>query len=108
MSGPGHASGAAGASVPAPSGRAESLAVAADYLTDAVGGLEGAARVLDRAGVLGAADKAQALCARATDLHAEVRGAARAAHRAERPEVYDEAGRWIGNHDKHDNGKEQD
>lgn len=46
--------------------RAESLAAATDYLFRAVFALDGAARVLDGAGVLGAADQARG-------LHAEVR-----------------------------------
>lgn len=76
--------------------RAESLAAAADNLFNAVNGLESAARTLDRAGVLGAADQALALHDRATDLHREIRSAAQIAHRAERPEFYDETGRWVG------------
>lgn len=69
--------------------RAEALAVAADYLFSAVTGLEGAARVLDAAGVLGAADQAESLHERTSDLHREIRTASRVAHRAERPELYD-------------------
>jgi hypothetical protein len=41
--------------------RAESLAAATDYLFQAVFALDGAARVLDGAGVLGAADQARGL-----------------------------------------------
>jgi hypothetical protein len=79
--------------------RAESLAAAADNLFNAVNGLESAARTLDRAGVLGAADQALALHDRTTDLHREIRSAAQTAHRAERPEFYDESGRWVGRQD---------
>lgn len=76
--------------------RAESLAVATDYLSDAVNGLDGAARTLDRAGVLGASDQAQRLHDGAKGLHTEISRAASVAHRAERPELYDSDGRWIG------------
>lgn len=76
--------------------RAQSLAAAADYLYEAVRGLDGAARTLDRAGVLGASDQAQGLHDRATSLHTEIRLAASVAHRAERPEFYDESGQWVG------------
>ena len=74
--------------------RAEALSVAADYLFSAVNGLEGAARVLDGAGVLGAADQAEGLHDRTEVLHSEIRTAARVAHRAERPELYDEPRPW--------------
>ena len=79
--------------------RAESLASAADHLFAAVTGLDGAARTLDRAGVLGAADQAQKLHDGAESLHTEISLAASVAHRAERPEFYDESGRWIGRTD---------
>jgi hypothetical protein len=80
--------------------RAESLANAAAYLSEAVRGLDGAARTLDRAGVLGASDQAQRLHAGATALYAEISLAASVAHRAERPEFYDESGRWVGRYGK--------
>ena len=76
--------------------RAESLAAAADCLFTAVNGLEGAARILDRAGVLGVSDQAQGLHDRASALHTEISLAASVAHRAERPEFYDESGQWVG------------
>lgn len=79
--------------------RAESLAAAADYLHTAVNGLDRAARTLDRAGVLGASDKAQALHDGAKGLHTEISHAAQVAHRAERPEFYDESGQWVGHKD---------
>jgi hypothetical protein len=79
--------------------RAESLASAAGYLFDAVTGLDGAARTLDRAGVLGASDQAQRLHDGAQALHTEISHAASVAHRAERPEFYDESGRWVGRTD---------
>jgi hypothetical protein len=79
--------------------RAESLASAADNLFNAVNGLESAARTLDRAGVLGASDQALALHDRTKDLHREIRSAADVAHRTERPEFYDESGRWVGRQD---------
>lgn len=80
--------------------RAESLATATQYLSDAVTGLNGAARVLDRAGVLGASDQAQRLHDGAASLHTEISLAASVAHRAERPELYDESGRWVGRQGK--------
>jgi hypothetical protein len=80
--------------------RASSLAAAADYLSEAVHGLGGAARVLDNAAVLGAADSARDLHDRAESLHTEVSLAAAVAHRAERPEFYDESGKWVGRHGK--------
>ena len=76
--------------------RAESLANAAAYLSEAVTALDGAARTLDRAGVLGAAEEARNLHGQADSLHTEISLAATAAHRAERPEFYDESGRWVG------------
>ena len=76
--------------------RAESLANAATYLSEAVTAMNGASRTLDRAGVLGAADQAQGLHDRAASLHTEISLAATNAHRAERPEFYDESGRWVG------------
>jgi hypothetical protein len=76
--------------------RAESLAVATQYLADAVNGLDGAAKVLDSAGVLGGSDQAQRLHDGAKSLHTEISLAASVAHRAERPEFYDESGRWVG------------
>jgi hypothetical protein len=76
--------------------RAQSLAAAADYLFEAVNGLDGAAKVLDGAGVLGASDQARGLYQSADALHTEIRLAAVVAHRAERPEFYDEKGRWVG------------
>ena len=69
--------------------RAQSLAAAADYLFEAVNGLDGA-------GVLGASDQARGLYQSADALHTEIRLAAVVAHRAERPEFYDEKGRWVG------------
>lgn len=80
--------------------RAESLAMAADYLFRAVNALEGAARTLDGAGVLGAADQARGLHDRTEPLQKEIRRAARTAHRAEYPEFYDESGRWVGRQDR--------
>ncbi|WP_454860423.1 hypothetical protein [Promicromonospora soli] len=79
--------------------RASSLAAAADYLFEAVHGLDGAARVLDNAGVLGAADSARGLHDRAESLHTEISRAATVAHRAERPEFYDESGQRVGRTD---------
>ena len=79
--------------------RAESLASAAAYLSEAVRGLGGAVRVLDLAGVLGAADSARGLHDRAESLHTQISLAASVAHRAERPEFYDESGTWIGRRD---------
>lgn len=79
--------------------RAESLATAADYLSEAVHGLDGASRVLDRAGVLGASDHARKLHDGVAGLHTEISLAATVAHRAERPEFYDESGRWVGHTD---------
>ncbi|GHH69520.1 hypothetical protein [Promicromonospora soli] len=79
--------------------RAESLSVATQHLSDAVRGLDGAARVLDRAGVLGASDQAQRLHDGTKSLHTEISLAASVAHRAERPEFYDESGRWVGRTD---------
>jgi hypothetical protein len=79
--------------------RASSLAAAADYLSEATRGLDGAARLLDNAGVLGAADSARDLHGRAESLHTEVSLAASVAHRAERPEFYDESGKWVGRTD---------
>lgn len=76
--------------------RASSLAAAADYLFEAVRGLDGAARVLDNAGVQGGADSARGLHDRAESLHTEISRAATVAHRAERPEFYDESGQWVG------------
>lgn len=88
----------AGASVPAP-GRAESLASAADYLYTAVNGLDRAARTLDRVEVLGASEQARLLHDGASALHTEISLAASSAHRAERPEFYDEHGTWVGRTD---------
>ncbi|PUB23967.1 hypothetical protein C8K30_110110 [Promicromonospora sp. AC04] len=79
--------------------RASSLAAAADYLSEAVRGLAGAARLLDHAGVLGGADSARDLHGRAESLHTDISLAASVAHRAERPEFYDESGRWVGRTD---------
>ena len=84
--------------------RASSLSVAADYLFQAVNGLDSAAQLLHRAGALGAADQARGLHAGAESLQKEVRRTADAAHRAERPEFYDESGTWVGRQ----GGKEQD
>jgi hypothetical protein len=80
--------------------RAESLAVATQYLADAVNGLDGAAKVLDSAGVLGASDQARRLHHGTESLHTEIRLAASVAHRAERPEFYDESGQWVGRYGK--------
>jgi hypothetical protein len=80
--------------------RASSLAAAADYLFTAVNGLDGAARTLDRAGVLGASDHARKLHDGVAGLHTEISRAATVAHRAERPEFYDESGRWVGRQDE--------
>lgn len=90
----------AGAEVPAPTGRAESLANAATYMSEAVTALGGAARTLDRAGVLGTAEQVQGMHDQATSLHTEISLAASTAHRAERPEFYDESGRWVGPYGK--------
>ncbi|MCF4123225.1 hypothetical protein L1785_19835 [Antribacter sp. KLBMP9083] len=79
--------------------RAQSLAAAADYLFEAVNGLDGAAKVLDGAGVFGAAGQAQKLHDGVAGLHTEISLAASVAHRAERPEFYDESGRWVGRTD---------
>lgn len=80
--------------------RAASLAVAADYLFQAVNALDNAAQNLDRAGAFGAADQARGLHEGAQPLQKEVRLAADTAHRAERPEFYDESGRWVGRNGK--------
>jgi hypothetical protein len=80
--------------------RAESLATATRYLSDALTGLDGAARLLDAAGVLGASDQARRLHQGTDDLHTEISLAASVAHRAERPEFYDESGKWVGRHGK--------
>jgi hypothetical protein len=80
--------------------RAESLAAATEYLSDAVTALDGAARTLDRAGVLAESDQARHLHHGAQDLHTEVSLAASVAHRAERPEFYDESGTWVGRNGK--------
>lgn len=80
--------------------RASSLAVAADYLFQAVNALEGAAVTLDRAGSLGAAAQVRGLHDRAKPLQKEVRLSADDAHRVERPEFYDESGRWVGRYGK--------
>lgn len=90
----------AGASVPAPTGRAESLGNAATYMSEAVTALSGAARTLYRAGALGTAEQVRGMHDTAASLHTEISLAASTAHRAERPEFYDEAGRWIGRHGK--------
>ncbi|MFI8528238.1 hypothetical protein ACIGB8_27520 [Promicromonospora sukumoe] len=86
----------AGAPLPAPTGRAESLANAATYMSEAVTALNGAARTLDRAGVLGTAEQVRGMHEQAESLHTQISLAASTAHRAERPEFYDESGRWIG------------
>jgi hypothetical protein len=80
--------------------RAQLLAAAAEYLFAAVNGLDGAARTLDRAGVLGGSDQAQRLHDGAKSLHTEISLAASVAHRAERPEFYDESGQWVGRYGK--------
>ncbi|MGW2093262.1 hypothetical protein [Promicromonospora sukumoe] len=80
--------------------RAESLANAATYLSEAVTALGGAARTLARSGLPGTAEQVQGMHDRTEDLHTQVSLAASTAHRAERPEFYDEAGRWIGRHGK--------
>lgn len=76
--------------------RALSLSVAADYLFQAVNGLDSAAQLLHSAGALGAADQARGLHTGAETLQKEVRRTADAAHRDEHPEFYDESGKWIG------------
>ncbi len=76
--------------------RAQALAAATDYLFQAVFALDGAARVLDGAGVLGAADQARGLHDRGVILHAEIGRATEVAHRAERPELYDADGSGVG------------
>lgn len=80
--------------------RAELLAGATEYLSEAVTGLAGAAKALDAAGVLAAAEQARSLHQGADALHTEVRLAASVAHRAERPEFYDESGKWVGRTDR--------
>jgi hypothetical protein len=82
--------------------RAELLAGATEYLSDAVTGLVGAAKALDAAGVLAAAEQARSLHQGADALHLEVHLAASAAHRAERPEFYDESGTWVGRREEQD------
>ena len=79
---------------------ASSLAVAADYLFQAVTGLDGAVRVLDRVDARAASGKARGLHDDVAALQKEIRHAAVTAHKAERPEVYDESGRWVGRHGK--------
>jgi hypothetical protein len=80
--------------------RASALSAAADYLFQAVNALDSAAQTLDRAGALGAADQARGLHDGAQPLQREIRRAADTAHRAERPEFYDESGRWVGRNRK--------
>ncbi|MFD7308346.1 hypothetical protein [Promicromonospora sp. NPDC059942] len=80
--------------------RAESLANAATYLSEAVTALGGAARTLDRSGLPGTAAQVHGMHDQAEDLHTQVSLAATTAHRAERPEFYDESGRWVGRHGK--------
>jgi hypothetical protein len=63
-------------------------------------GLDGAARVLDAAGVLGASHQARRLYQGTDALHTEISLAATVAHRAERPEFYDESGKWVGRNGK--------
>jgi uncharacterized protein YaiI (UPF0178 family) len=76
--------------------RADDLAIAADYLIQAVNALARAARVLNSTGALGAADQIQGMHDLAKPLQEDIRRAARAAHRVERPEFYDARGRWVG------------
>jgi hypothetical protein len=79
--------------------RASALAAAADYLSEALTSLDGATRSLRLANAPEVADRARVLHDRAEPLYAEVCRTAAAAHRAERPEFYDESGRWIGRKD---------
>lgn len=79
--------------------RADDLATAADYLIQAVNALAHAARVLNTTGALGAADQVQGMHDLAKPLQEDIRRAARTAHRVERPEFYDESGRWVGRQD---------
>ncbi|GAA2236532.1 hypothetical protein GCM10010413_41130 [Promicromonospora sukumoe] len=90
----------AGAPLPAPTGRAEALGNAATYMSEAVTALNGAARTLDRAGVFGTAEQVRGMHEQAETLHTEISLAASTAHRAERPEFYDESGTWVGRRGK--------
>ncbi|MGI5190380.1 hypothetical protein ACQEVI_19755 [Promicromonospora sp. CA-289599] len=80
--------------------RAAALAVAADYLFQAVNALDSAAQTLDRVGALGAADQVRGLHEGTKPLQQEIRRAANTAHRVERPEFYDESGQWVGRQDQ--------
>jgi len=76
--------------------RAELLGAARQYLFEAMNGLEGAAKALDRAGFADSAKTARDLQVGAEALHVEIRLASVIAHRAENPDAYDETGRWVG------------
>jgi hypothetical protein len=80
--------------------RAELLGAARQYLFDAMNGLEGASKALDRAGFAGSAETAGDLLKEAEALHFEIRLASLIAHRAENPDAYDETGRWVGRRDR--------
>lgn len=83
--------------------RASALAAAADYLHEALTGLDGAARSLRQAGVEEAVVFLGGLHEKAKSLHTDVSHAAAAAHRAERPQFYHESGRWVGRNGKGQN-----
>jgi hypothetical protein len=76
--------------------RAELLGAAREYLFEALNGLEGATKALDRAGLADWAETARVLHQNAEALHFEIRLASLIAHRAENPDAYDENGRWVG------------
>jgi len=76
--------------------RAELLGAAREYLFDAMNGLEGATKALDRAGFAGSAETTRDLHQGAEALHFEIRLASVIAHRAENPDAYDETGQWVG------------
>jgi hypothetical protein len=83
--------------------RAESLAAAAVYLSEAAAALGGAVVTLARLDLEDAVDVVRSVQRPVEGLYTEVSLAATAAHRAERPEFYDESGKWVGRNGKGQN-----
>ncbi|MEV0891445.1 hypothetical protein [Promicromonospora sp. NPDC050262] len=80
--------------------RAESMAAAAVYLSEAVAALAGAVVTLARLDLYDAVDVVRSVQRPVEGLSQDISLAATAAHRAERPEFYDESGRFVGPYGK--------
>ncbi|MFI2361899.1 hypothetical protein [Promicromonospora sp. NPDC019610] len=80
--------------------RAESMAAAAVYLSEAAAALAGAVVTLVRLDLDDAVDVVRSVQRPVEALSQEISSAAWAAHRAERPEFYDESGRFVGPYGK--------